>query len=91
MSKKYVVRVVQTRTPEGFPVNEGGIIDSNFLECLEMGGLIIQHPVDPNGLTDKCFDIKPPDGLLDEGLWIACMTDRMRDLGFNAVKAPSTE
>lgn len=88
---KPVVRVVQTIDAEDkYPINEGGMIDKKFLDCLEKAGLITIHEVDPHGLTEKCFDIECPDGLLSPGLWAACLSDNLRNCGFNAVVAPST-
>jgi hypothetical protein len=88
--RQWVVRVVQTETPEGDHVNEGGIIDGSFIESLRYAGLITEHETDPYGLTTVCFDIRCPHGL-DSKTWAEMNAERMRSFGYNAVAAPSTE
>lgn len=79
-----VVRVVQV-------IGDENDINSSFLDCLHKSGLIIKHEVDPRGLTSKCFDVLPPDELSSPDLWCACLSDSLRNSGFNAVVAPSTK
>lgn len=87
--RKWVVRIVQTETPNGIDVNEGGHISEAFLESLRYAGLIERHEVDPHGLTTQCFDLHAPHGVDDKG-WATTNAERMRTFGFNAVVAPST-
>lgn len=88
--KKYVVRVVQTQTPDGEQVNEGGVIDDAFLESLRYAGLVTLHNVEGGGLTVRCFDIHCPHGL-DSQMWAQMNAERMKSFGFNAVDAPAAE
>lgn len=78
----YVVRVVQ-----GKKNDEIAYINKAFLESLRYAGLITVHEVDPNGLTNVCFDLLPPHGVNDK-VWAEQNAERMRSFGFNAVKAP---
>jgi hypothetical protein len=92
--KNYVVRVVQTKTDDGYPINEGGIIDWNFLDCLALAGSVVIHQTEQFGFTEKCFDIRCPDKewcTRTQMHWANNLAARMQDLGFNAVSAPSTE
>jgi len=100
--RQYVVRVVQTHTPATNPddsyvvqaasqeINEGGIIDDSFLECLRYAGLVRVHQVDPHGLTTRCFDLVCPAGN-ESDIWAERVAQKMQSFGYNAVKAPSTE
>lgn len=97
MSKKqFVVRVVQTSNPGDpanqqppYSVNEGGVINGNLLECLRYAGHIELHDVDPNGLTELCFDIRCPTYRLNSQTWSEQLAAKMRSHGFNAVSAPA--
>lgn len=91
MEKKYVVRVVQTHTPDGTEVYEGDPLGS-FIECLRYAGLVTVHQesVRPDSLTSLCFDIHCPHGLKSKP-WSEMNAERMRSFGYNAVSAPSTK
>jgi hypothetical protein len=86
MIKYYVVRVVQTMTPEGDFLHEGHALGS-FIECLRYAGLIDVHETDPEGLTTLCFDIRPPNSV-DSKVWAEMNAKRMQSFGYNAVAAP---
>src|SRR5581483_973705 len=58
-SKRWVIRVVQTRTPEGQFNYEGHDLGS-FVQFLSESGLGQVHHVSPSNLTTLCFDIFPP-------------------------------
>lgn len=92
MAKKisYVVRIVQTCTPEGKSLHEGGEINDAFLDSLRYMGHVTIHDIDPAQLTVRCFDIHPPHGIASCEIWAEMNAKRMRYFGFNAVKAPST-
>jgi len=96
--REFVVRVVQTWYPadtSGRPseecADEGGHISFSFLMALEQAGSIVQHAVDPNGLTRCCFDILPPRyNAPNSYQWAEENAAAMRAAGFNAVVAPGT-
>lgn len=83
--KEYVVRVVQTHTPEGQELYEGDNVGS-FVECLRYAGLVTIHPTDT--LTSLCFDIHCPHGL-ESKPWSEMNAKRMQSFGYNAVSAPA--
>lgn len=83
MSRRKVVRIVQTAD------NEGGYIDSAFISSLADAGLIDVHETDPAGLTIHCFDLQAPPNVNDD-MWAQMNAKRMASLGFNAVVAFST-
>ena len=92
MNILYVVRIVQTRSPEGIYYYEGGNIDA-FIECLRYSGLIVIHEIDPYGygLTTLCFDLLPPKDQRETSKeWSEYTALRMRYFGYNAISAPGT-
>lgn len=86
--RQYVIRIVQTQTPECVDLNEGGDI-SAFVECLRYAGIVRVHEV--SELTTLCFDLVCPAHFTDSQRWAERNAERMRTFGFNAVAAPATE
>lgn len=84
--KEYVVRVVQTVTPDGEQLREGGDIEA-FVECLRYAQLVTIHETESTSLTTLCFDIHAPHGM-DSKRWATMNAKRMATFGFNAVEAP---
>lgn len=87
VKKEYVVRVVQTMTPDGKELHEGGDI-GRLVECLRYAQLVTIYETDPVSLITLCFDIHCPHGM-DSQRWAIMNADRMKTFGFNAVDAPS--
>lgn len=89
--KCYVVRIVQTMTPEGKEIHEGDMIGDAFLDCLRYAGHVTIHDIDNHklNLTVRCFDIRcPAEKGYDMKAWAEMNAKRMQSFGFNAVAVP---